>query len=435
MRKDEEGGERRARAPRGRPVLACALLAAAAAVPLTASTSSTARQADVRVEGEYSLSVLREDGRLAVRWLTAARGPGVLEARAGGNLLRRDTTAEGAAHEVLLPVPDAGRALLRYGSAGGSSLHETAIRLSGPAAGRERRSAFRPPDSLWVVGDVHGHYDRLRALLENGGLVDGSGRWSGGRSHLVLLGDLMDRGPYVTRTLWFVYRLQEEARRAGGRVHVVLGNHEVMVLTGDHRYVSSRERLLAHRLGLEYGEMYHPRRSVLGRWLAGRPLAIRVGGVLLAHGGIGPAYADRSVRELNDSLAAFVSEDLFTSWSGVQLTVTPADSGMIARRVRLLFDEQSPLWYRGYAAGKTPGETLRELLRRHDSRLHVIAHTPVRSVRQSYGDSVALVDLERPASAMLLLVPEDDGIRRRVYRADGKWTSPTASSSSAQAVR
>lgn len=425
-----EKGDRTARPAPRRALLLCAALASLAALGLADGAD---RDGGIRVRGEYSLSVLREDGRLEVRWLTAGRTRGAFEARAGGRAVHADTTAEGTGHRVRFPVPEADRVLLRYGALGADSLHETALRPAASDAGRKAEAVLPAPDSLWVVGDVHGHYDRLRRLLEGAGLVDGSGRWAGGRSHLVLLGDLMDRGPHVTRTLWFAYRLQEEARAAGGRVHVALGNHEVMVLAGDHRYVSSRERLLARRLGLDYGEMYDRRRSVLGRWLASRPAALKVGRVLLAHGGLGPAYRGRGLRDLNDSVAAFLAEEGVETWT--RLAVTRGDSGRIARRVRLLFDEQSPLWYRGYAAGEAPGETLRELLRRHDARLHVIAHTPVPSVRQSYGDSVALVDLERPASAILLLVPEGDGLRRRVYRADGKWTSPTTSSSSAQAVR
>ena len=409
-------GAKAARAVPGSGVLLCAVAAALTVVP---SLAESGGQEQPRVEGEYGLVVTRDSGRLAVRWLTGEPTTGYLEARSGERLLHRDTTPPGAGHLVRFPAPGSGPVRLRYGAADGDSLHETTLRLEEGSGAERRETVFGARDSLWVVGDVHGHYDRLRRLLANAGLVDAGGRWTGGDSHLVLLGDLMDRGPHVTRTLWFVYRLQAEAREAGGRVSVVLGNHEIMVLTGDHRYVPSRERLLATRYGITYGEMYHPRRSVLGEWLTRQPAAIRVGDVLLAHGGIGPAYLDMSVPELNDSLTTYVSEDLFEYWSDTTVQITPRDSAVVMRRVQFLFEGPSVFWYRDYARTDSAGETLRKLLRRRDARLHVIAHTPVPTIRQSYGDSVVLADLERPATEMLLLVREGEDYQRWVYGMEG----------------
>lgn len=397
-------------------VLLCAVLAAAAGLPALADAGG---QAQPRVEGEYGLAVTRDGGRVTVRWLTGRRAPGLLEVRTGDRLLHRDTTPSGVGHLVRFSDPGCRPVTLRYGAAGADSLHETTLRLGERSDPGSRETVFARRDSLWVVGDVHGHYERLRKLLGNAGLVDADGRWAGGDSHLVLLGDLMDRGPHVTRTLWFVYRLQAEARADGGRVSVVLGNHEIMVLTGDHRYVPPRERLLAQRYGISYGEMYHPRRSVLGEWLTRQPAALRVGDVLLAHGGIGPAYLDMGIAELNDSLSTYLSEDLFEYWSDTTVEVTRRDSAAMMRRVEFLFEDPSVFWYRGYAETDSAGGTLRELLRRRDARLHVIAHTPVPTIRQAYGDSVLLVDLERPASEMLLLVRDGADYRRRVYGTGG----------------
>ncbi len=96
-------------------------------------------------------------------------------------------------------------------------------------------------ERIAVFGDVHGAYDDLIALLEQGELVDKQLRWVGGRTHLVSLGDLLDRGPESRRVMDLLMRLQGEAGQAGGSVHVLLGNHEIMNLTGDLRYVSPEE--------------------------------------------------------------------------------------------------------------------------------------------------------------------------------------------------
>ena len=104
-----------------------------------------------------------------------------------------------------------------------------------------------PPDTftsvgrIVAVGDVHGGYDEFVAILRAARVIDGKHRWSGGRTHLVQTGDLVDRGAGSRQVMDLVMRLEGEARAAGGRVHALLGNHEVMNLTGDLRYTSPAE--------------------------------------------------------------------------------------------------------------------------------------------------------------------------------------------------
>ena len=93
-------------------------------------------------------------------------------------------------------------------------------------------------ERIVAVGDVHGRYDQLISILEGTALVDGDSKWVGGKSNLVLCGDLVDRGPDDRAILDLVRRLQEEAKSAGGAVHALLGNHEVMNLIKDLRYVT-----------------------------------------------------------------------------------------------------------------------------------------------------------------------------------------------------
>src|SRR5262245_16482482 len=93
-------------------------------------------------------------------------------------------------------------------------------------------------ERIVAVGAVHGAYDRFVAILSKTGLVDARGRWTGGRAMLIQTGDLLDRGPDSKRVLDLVRRLEQEASRAGGQVYTLLGNHEVMRMVGDWRYVS-----------------------------------------------------------------------------------------------------------------------------------------------------------------------------------------------------
>ena len=108
------------------------------------------------------------------------------------------------------------------------------------------RAAIQPDtfsgvDRVVAVGDVHGGYDEFVGILRAAGVIDARHRWSGGKTHLVQTGDLIDRGPDSRKANDLVMRLEAEARKAGGRVHALLGNHEVMNLTGDLRYTSPAE--------------------------------------------------------------------------------------------------------------------------------------------------------------------------------------------------
>src|SRR5580765_5834762 len=122
--------------------------------------------------------------------------------------------------------------------------------LSSRAPGRDSRN--RPAqdqgagiwtgiDRIVAVGDVHGDYDQLVAVLRSAGLIDEQGTWSGGKTHLVQNGDVLDRGPDSRKAMDLLMRLEKQAAEAGGFVHALIGNHEAMNVYGDLRYVSREE--------------------------------------------------------------------------------------------------------------------------------------------------------------------------------------------------
>ena len=382
-----------------------------------------------QVDGEYGLWVTDNAGELGVAWLTSGAEEGFVEVLSGERSLYRVETPLGGAHSATFPRPAGDSVLLRYGVRGAEDPHTTVIYLE----------EDRPPDSgvelevdsLFVVGDVHGEYDRLRGLLENAGLIDQFGVWTGGRKQLVFLGDVFDRGADVTRTLWFLYSLERQARASGGGAHLVLGNHETMIFTHDVRYVSDKEQLIARLHGVSYPEMFDIRQSVLGRWMASRPGAMRVDDVLLAHGGIVPEVGLGSVEAINDSLRTFLAEDLFYLWADTTVALVTdsvtadevvdlyshvilMDSAAVARRARLIFDERSILWFRGYVETDTLAAELDRVLEDYGAELHVVAHTPVPSIGSRYDGKLIAVDLLDPAAEMLLLVRETDGEYERL---------------------
>lgn len=96
-------------------------------------------------------------------------------------------------------------------------------------------------ERIVAIGDVHGDYDNYIQTLQAAGVVNRRGRWTGGETHLVQLGDIPDRGPDTLQIIRHLSRLATQARRAGGRVHHLIGNHEAMNVSGDLRYVDPGE--------------------------------------------------------------------------------------------------------------------------------------------------------------------------------------------------
>jgi len=194
-------------------------------------------------------------------------------------------------------------------------------------------------DRVMAFADVHGAYAELTVLLRETGIVDEQHRWVAGKTHVVSLGDLLDRGADSRRVMDLLMRLQGEAQAAGGQLHVVLGNHEAMNLLGDLRYVdvgeyaayadveSATERAAQRKAweeasgarreqtaqgtasGPAFDQKFPPgyfgHRAALsakgqyGQWLLSLPVAITINDTLFMHAGPSNVLRGMSLPELN----------------------------------------------------------------------------------------------------------------------------------------
>ncbi|WP_420448047.1 metallophosphoesterase [Candidatus Palauibacter sp.] len=390
-------------------------------------------QADWRFEGEYGLHVALAGRDLEVRWLTEEEQSGRVRLIVNGRVVAEQTTDPGYAHAAQLQVR-APEITLEYGvehadgTGGAAALHRTRIWMEAPSPEVD----LRGHDSVFVFGDVHGEFDRVVSLLGLAGLIDAELRWTGGRAVVAFLGDLFDRGEDVTRLLWFIYGLEREALAAGGRVVTLLGNHEVMVLSADLRYVAPKEQTIGDRHGMSYEALFDLDTSILGRWIAAKPGLIRLEDLLFAHGGVSPAYVDYSLEEYQDTLETYIAEPLFKRWrDGGFLREfareTRLDSAQIYRRYDFFFGPESVLWYRDLVLADTLGDHLDTVLERFEADIHVVGHTPVRTIRESYGGKLIAADLLDAAAEMLRLIRRPDGDwHRAVIGLDG-GTAPLGS--------
>ena len=238
------------------------------------------------------------------------------------------------------------------------------------------RCVFAMPSRVAALSDIHGNFQGLVTLLERHGIMDPKGRWSFGQGHLVVAGDVFDRGAGVTESLWLLRSLEAQARRAGGRVHVLLGNHEVMALTGDLRYLNPKYAAVSGILAMATPVLYGPD-SEQGRWLRSLNAMVRLGDILFAHGGPSPSLATGVV-------------DL------------PALNGQFRQALdgagsAALLGEEGPVWYRGLLPGASRSGEATEaevtaILKAFQARTLVVGHSTLNQVTAFHGGRVFGID-------------------------------------------
>ena len=269
-------------------------------------------------------------------------------------------------------------------------------------------------ERIVAVSDIHGAYDAMVATLQNAEVLDEELGWSGGATHLVIVGDILDRGPDSREAMDLLMQLEQGAEAAGGMVHVLIGNHVAMNLMGDLRYVSraefadfaaeetdeERERWLAEfarrkdeggdisdEVRREFDERFpagffaHRREfeadGKYGAWLLSQPVVVVINGTAFVHGGLSPMIADIGLDGVNGTLAGELEEYIENLEPLVDAGVlTPMDSfyahprilqdympsvdaeaglmDLIAETQKLAESDvhapEGPLWYRGNVA-------------------------------------------------------------------------------------
>ena len=263
-----------------------------------------------------------------------------------------------------------------------------------------------------VIGDIHGDFEGLIGILQQAGITDANRRWIAGQTTVVQTGDLTDRGAGVRAVLDLLMDLEKQARDAGGRLTVLLGNHEVMNLAGSFRDVTpdiyatfadgrseqrrrqaydayvklcdararlfvdtppqaflavSRDEWMAnHPPGaIEYREAFGPR-GRYGRWLRGKSPVLQLGDTVFMHAGLNPANAPSRLQDVNErvaneirkvdaSRARMIEAKLILPWFDLRdvLLAAQIDAKNLGDLLQIdksaLFDPEGPMWFRGFA--------------------------------------------------------------------------------------
>lgn len=237
----------------------------------------------------------------------------------------------------------------------------------------EQLTRVPAPARLVAIGDLHGDLAATRAALRLAGAIDEKDHWSGGPLVIVQTGDQLDRGDGERAILDLFDRLEDEARAAGGAVISLDGNHEIMNVQLDFRYVTDGG---FHDFNAVSGtNLADPRlagvpptaRERAASFLPGAPYAKRlakrdtiaiVGDTLFVHGGVLPKHVKYGLARINHEVSAWMNGD------------RPAPPDIVTA-------EDGPIWTRRYSAAPDVEDckVLGEALSAASVKRMVVGHT------------------------------------------------------------
>jgi hypothetical protein len=273
-------------------------------------------------------------------------------------------------------------------------LHPEEGRISGVCA-------YELPPKILVTSDIEGNFHTLVSLLLENKVIDQEANWTFGKNHVVINGDLVDRSRNVLPCLWLMYKLEYQAKNAGGAVHYLLGNHEQMNFIGDFRYVHPKYTSVPttfQRYRLLYG-----RSSVVGNWMRSKNTMERIGNYLFVHGGISKMLMGYrlSMEQINNMIRSSLNKE----------SREPLD-----QLEEILCGIYGPLWYRGMVDAWEGLECMTEvdidnILHHFQANMIFVGHTVVPSFTKLFSGKVIAIDIlhadkERKTSVQGLLIED-----------------------------
>lgn len=243
---------------------------------------------------------------------------------------------------------------------------------------------YNDGNPILAISDIESSYQTLRDFLIANRVIDSNLKWRFGTGHLVLVGDLMDRDFSTTQVLWFIYKLEMDALQHKGRVHFILGNHELKNLQGNYESTSPKYYQIASILGKQQDELYNTA-SYMGKWIASKNVAERINGVLFTHGGIHPKLAnfDLTLEQINTLTRSQYYIPYYPSVKKDSIQFLTSFNTGIA-------------WYRGYFKEELKQADIDSLLAKFNARAIVVGHTLQSKVNSKFNGKVFGIDVNHP---------------------------------------
>jgi len=233
------------------------------------------------------------------------------------------------------------------------------------------------PSKFLAISDFDGHIEGFTMILRAEGIINSNFNWIYGDGHLIISGDLFDRGFHITECMWLLYKLETEAELQGGKVHLILGNHEIMNMTDDWRYVEVKYFNNASLMGKRMAELYDSN-TELGRWLRSKNIIEKVGKYAFLHGGISPQLAalNLTYNQIND-------------YGRIEINGLSCPNN----NCFTVNGSNGVYWYRGMVNQTLTQQQVDEFLDSLDVQRVIVGHTKGSTIRSMYNDRVMAIDM------------------------------------------
>jgi hypothetical protein len=280
-------------------------------------------------------------------------------------------------------------------------------------------------ERIVAVGDLHGDFNNFVRILKFINIIDDQNDWIAGKTHLVQIGGVMDRGDYAKRIFDLLKDLEIQAEEAGGKVHFLIGNHEELNIMNrafdfddyvtveqfidfiPDGYRQKREKKIRRRIGDIDSEntnsdfSLHPELQIFwenilkdakkkrnsadqrqyykgfidkhGKWILEKNVVIKINNIIFVHGGISRRNSKKTLKYINKKIRLELKEIMLQN-----LNKRPSRI-MNHRMNEFLYDTNAPYWYREFAEQKGDEfeKIVVEILKNLEAKHMVTAHTPL----------------------------------------------------------
>lgn len=255
------------------------------------------------------------------------------------------------------------------------------------------QDVYEMPDKIVALSDIEGNFDGFSSFLMANKIIDADYNWIFGNGHLVLNGDFTDRGNNVVPVLWLIYKLEKQAESQGGKVHYILGNHEIMNFQGKWSYNDRRYIKLAQTVSKENDwdkavRFMYSDKTELGKWLRSKNVIEKIGNYIFVHAGLSPEILKYkvSVSDINRIARDNWDKDLYDAEENNKVE-------------NFISGKKGIYWYRGLAMNykyytKITEKELNQVLAFYDAEKIVFGHTVKDDITKEFNGKTINTDIK-----------------------------------------
>lgn len=262
---------------------------------------------------------------------------------------------------------------------------------------------YATPQKLLVISDIEGNFTGFFSFLLSNRVIDNKGNWIYGNGHLVLNGDFVDRGTDVTQVLWLIYKLDQQAENIGGKVHYILGNHEIMMLQGNvsyanFKYIQAAKEISGNRSWDGAMQTLYNEHSVLGKWLRTKNVVERIGTTLFVHAGLNIGHIDAGldIPTLNQIASKNYGKPYNANFNSKkeELSLSGIYSPYWDRSLAMDFKNKALYFLNHISVKETSQDELEKILKYYGASRIFIGHSIVDDIKADYDGKVIKIDIK-----------------------------------------